>query len=1823
MVRGQQALVPFTIRNVGGVASGLLDILPPAVSWLKIAGTNQLTSLEPGESTSVTLLLVPPADLPLILYTGNLSVGNSRVAVSVPFRFRAMSTAVGDLLITGTDDYTYYVAGSPKLTNAVVTLSDPFTGQTVTSGVTDATGQVRFVGLNEGAYSVDVTAPKHNSFRGTATIQPGVETALEAFLVRQTVTYRWSVVPIEVEDRYRVVLESVFETEVPIPNVIIEEPYIMPLVFEGETNQFELKLRNEGLIAAENVRIVVPENADYLIQPLVTNLGTLPAKSRAVIPVLISRRQVPGGALQLAGLRPRLNAGGDCEIGVAPCLPKISLGVHYYYTCGPNGVYQQRSADLSPICVALDVKACIESILGAAGSLHGGNLANIGCDILAAVIQCAGVSLTPCQSAALAITCGALTGGLAGAAGGATGGSALECICELLQNFSVSLPSAPPNYGTVNYTSGSILGTLRSGFNGIPWTGGWYIGPGTCATPSPNGLRNGGRPIPQLMGEGVCARVRIQIEQQAVMTRTAFKGSLEIENSSSAPITGIRVSLEVRDINGQPAGTRFVVTPPNITGMGNVDGTGVVAGFGLGAAEYLFRPTRDAAPNAPALYRIGGTLRYLDNGQEVVVPLVSSTITVYPEARLQLLYFQARDVFSDDPFTDEVEPAEPFALGLIVKNNGAGDARNFRITSAQPKIIENSKGLLIDFKIIGSQVGANAAEPSLTLNLGNIPAGRSQVGQWLFTSSLQGKFIEYKATFEHIDNFGSANLSLIDSVEIHELIKPVLADRAGDDALPDFLANDIPDAANLPDVLYFSDGSSSLVQATTTGSFSTAIGPGARQAILTITPLAGWQYVRLPDPGPGWSLYRVVRSDNKQLKVGTNVWTTDRTFPSAISGVVREHTFHLLDHNSTGSYTAYFRPVDTVPPTLVSVGPVLPSFQLTAVGTVEAVFSEEVDIATFTTADLALAFNGGPNLINGAVTITQTATNRFNIGGLAALTGADGNYALTVNATGIEDYGGNAGSGVLATGWAKGTLAPVITALGPVAPTPRNTPVDSVEVLFSRAINPVTMSREDVTLKRNGGANLVAAGVQVAQLDTNRFLITGLTALTASAGEYVLTALAGGVEDTDGTVGTGTRTSAWSMVTTGPQIAALEQLTTNPRNIVVASLDVTFVAPINGSTFNWQDLVLTRNGGANLITSAVTVQSVSPTVYRIANLNWVVGQEGEYALTVNAAGVTDLAGNPGSGSANVAWSMDTTRPAPPAGLALAPDLGVSTTDELINTLIPRLTGSLPETNLTVRISNLTTGTDYGPATVVGQSFNKSLPLATAGANRLQVRVVDAAGNTAFPDVVLDAFVDVTQPSAIITPVTPAVRNSALSAVTVTLSETVNPATFTRDDFVLRRQGGANLINAGVQVVNVVSNQYQLTGLTALTDTAGTYELALNLATVEDRAGNAGTNSASITWSRTGLNQPPTLAAIPGRSARVGELINFTNVATDPDVGQRLTFALNLAAPSGARVGDTNGVFQWTPTRSESPGVYSLTVTVTDDGVPPASTAQTFVVGVEDFTETSLGEAVLLAGENGGVNLTLISTAGLTNLVAEIALPTNRLFTPQLGGLSSLVRTSAVQELGAGRYRVSVTSQPGQSIRGSNVLAQLQFGSTVGQSSAFVPLPLSNIAARQPDGSVVGTTFVRDGRVVMIGDQPLLEMLRSDNGLTLRLFARPGDALDLERLSALGATWAAMDRFRFTDRELQMPLSAGVSGSSFYRLASVDVSPAFFEILSVDADGMDVAFYAERGLTFDLQTNSNPVPPWTTIKTQVMTNQFHELRLDVPAGAAKFLRARGN
>lgn len=413
--------------------------------------------------------------------------------------------------------------------------------------------------------------------------------------------------------------------------------------------------------------------------------------------------------------------------------------------------------------------------------------------------------------------------------------------------------------------------------------------------------------------QGVCARVRIKISQEVAITRAAFRATLEISNApENVGLEQILVALDITDAADDSANDKFGIRPPELTGLSDVSGGGSISPGSTGKAVWTIIPSRDAAPNVPTEYFVGGRLEYVQGGAQVSIPLFPARIQVKPDPLLFLDYFLVREVYSDDPFTpDIVEPAEPFPLGLLLTNRGKGEARNVRITSSQPEIIDNEKGLLIDFKIIGTQVNTSQVSPSLSVNLGNLPPGGSAVAKWMMTSSLQGRFVEYDATFEHIDGLGDPRLSLIDSVEIHELTHAVRF-LDPDDNKPDFLVNDISDPDHYPDTLYNSDGTISPVNLGLSPVIDGLVTPGDLQIQLTSIVPGGFVYIKADDPGQeNYRLKQVLRSDGRDVLIGDNAWTTHRTIRLVGQPVYREHKVHIFDWDSTGMYTLVYEPFAT------------------------------------------------------------------------------------------------------------------------------------------------------------------------------------------------------------------------------------------------------------------------------------------------------------------------------------------------------------------------------------------------------------------------------------------------------------------------------------------------------------------------------------------------------------------------------------------------------------------------------------------------------------------------------------------------------------------------------------------------------------------------------------------------------------------------------------------------------------------------------------------------------------------------------------------------
>src|SRR4030095_13494585 len=96
---------------------------------------------------------------------------------------------------------------------------------------------------------------------------------------------------------------------------------------------------------------------------------------------------------------------------------------------------------------------------------------------------------------------------------------------------------------------------------------------------------------------------------------------------------------------------------------------------------------------------------------------------------------------------------------------------------------------------------------------------------------------------------------------------------------------------------------------------------------------------------------------------------------------------------------------------------------------------------------------------------------------------------------------------------------------------------------------------------------------------------------------------------------------------------------------------------------------------------------------------------------------------------------------------------------------------------------------------------------------------------------------------------------------------------------------------------------------------------------------------------TPTNSPPVLTPIANQTVAVGMNLAITNLATDPDSPpQVLTFSLGAGAAANDIINPTSVVFSWPPTAAQV-GTNLFTVRVTDNGLPPRSTAQSFSVVV--------------------------------------------------------------------------------------------------------------------------------------------------------------------------------------------------------------------------------------------------------------------------------------
>lgn len=131
-----------------------------------------------------------------------------------------------------------------------------------------------------------------------------------------------------------------------------------------------------------------------------------------------------------------------------------------------------------------------------------------------------------------------------------------------------------------------------------------------------------------------------------------------------------------------------------------------------------------------------------------------------------------------------------------------------------------------------------------------------------------------------------------------------------------------------------------------------------------------------------------------------------------------------------------------------------------------------------------------------------------------------------------------------------------------------------------------------------------------------------------------------------------------------------------------------------------------------------------------------------------------------------------------------------------------------------------------------------------------------------------------------------------------------------------------------------------------------------------------------------INHSPNITSISNTSAFVDTLYIYDVDATDPDVGDILTYSLTGSIPEGMTIDSATGEINWTPTVTQI-GDNSVTVAVFDNGSPAESDTQNFTITVSyagsisgTVTSDATGPAV------GGSTVTVVGTTISTTTDAE-------------------------------------------------------------------------------------------------------------------------------------------------------------------------------------------------------------------------------------------------
>ena len=701
----------------------------------------------------------------------------------------------------------------------------------------------------------------------------------------------------------------------------------------------------------------------------------------------------------------------------------------------------------------------------------------------------------------------------------------------------------------------------------------------------------------------------------------------------------------------------------------------------------------------------------------------------------------------------------------------------------------------------------------------------------------------------------------------------------------------------------------------------------------------------------------------------TNVITLDNTGVSDTAG-----------NAGAGTTTSNNYAIDTVRPsaTIVVADTAL------AIGETSLVtitFSEAV--TGFTTADLTVA-NGsisGLSTSDGGITWTGTLTPTNSI--------TDTTNVVTLDNTGVSDLSGNAGTGTTnSNNYGVDTARPTASIV--VANTSLSIGQTSlVTITFSEVVSGFTNA--DLTIA-NGTLGAVSSGdggITWTATFTPTASITDATNL--------ITLDNTGVADLSGNAGSGsTNSNNYAIDTVRPTatvVVANTALAIGQTSLVT----ITFSEAVTG--FTNADLTI-ANGSLSAVSSSDGGVTWTATFSPSASIT-----DATNLITLDNTGVTDTAGNAGTGATNSNnYTIDTQRPT--ATIVLADSNLSAGETSLVTITFSEAVSGFTNADLTIANGTLSSvsSSDGGVTWTATFTPTASVNDATNVITLANTGVADLAGNAGSGTTNSGNYiVDTVRPSATIVVADNALNIGETSLVTITFGQAVTGFT------------NADLTVANGTLTAVSSSDGGITWTATFTPTASITD-ATNLITLDNTgvqavsSGNVGTGTSNSNNYAIDTVRPTVSIVVADNALKIGDTSLVTITFSEAVTG--FTNAdLTIANGTLTAVSSSDGGVTWTATFTPSASTNDATnlITLDNTGVSDlagnsgsgSTDSNNFVIDTVRPTATIvLADPILSAGETSLVTITFSeAVTGFTNADLTIANGTLSAVSSSDGGIT--------------------------------------------------------------------------------------------------------------------------------------------------------------------------------------------------------------------------------